>query len=145
MLENIKSFYFIKLSLSLIDEGTKLKIIQHNKKFQNMLDINIINYQIFTEKSTIYLQNGECEVYNIKNNIIIFKGKYVNGKKNGFGKEYYFNGKLKFEGEFLNGEKIRGKEYDKIDGELIFEGEYLNDERWKEKEKNLICMMQKEI
>ena len=32
-----------------------------------------------------------------------FEGEYLNGKKNGKGKEYYFNGKLKFQGEYLNG------------------------------------------
>jgi antitoxin component YwqK of YwqJK toxin-antitoxin module len=68
-------------------------------------------------------------------------------KKNGKGKEYYFNGKLKFEGEYLNGERWIGigydgkgnitfqlkngtgkvKEYQGYDGdELKFDGEYLN-------------------
>ena len=50
----------------------------------------------------------------------------MNGKKNGFGKEYICS-KLLFEGEYLNGEKNgKGKKYD-IDGNLIFEGELLND------------------
>ena len=35
----------------------------------------------------------------------MFEGEYLNGKRNGKGKEYDFNGKLKFEGEFLNGTK----------------------------------------
>ena len=49
----------------------------------------------------------------------------ING--NGKVKEYYsFNGKLKFEGEYLNGLKNgKGKEYG-LFGEIIFEGEYLN-------------------
>jgi len=33
---------------------------------------------------------------------IIFEGEYLNGKRNGKGKEYYNNGKLQFEGEYLN-------------------------------------------
>ena len=36
---------------------------------------------------------------------MIFEGEYLNGKRNGKGKEYYYYGKLKIEGEFLNGEK----------------------------------------
>ena len=32
--------------------------------------------------------------------ILIFEGEYLNGKRNGKGKEYY-NGKLVFEGEYL--------------------------------------------
>ena len=34
---------------------------------------------------------------------VIYEGEYLNGKRNGKGKEYYLNGKLKFEGEYLNG------------------------------------------
>jgi len=39
----------------------------------------------------------------------MFEGEYLNGKRNGKGKEYYVNGKLIFEGEYLNGER-NGKE-----------------------------------
>ena len=50
----------------------------------------------------------------------------LNGKINGKGKEYYFNGNIKFEGEYLNGKKHgKGKDY-KNNGELEFDGEYLN-------------------
>ena len=31
-----------------------------------------------------------------------FEGEYLNGEKNGKGKEYHDNGKLKYEGEYLN-------------------------------------------
>ena len=62
---------------------------------------------------------------------LYFDGEYLNGKRSGKGKEYdhFNNGKLRFEGEYLNDERNgKGKEYNK-DGELIFEGEYLNGER----------------
>ena len=36
---------------------------------------------------------------------MVFEGEYLNGKKNGKGKEYYYNGNLKFEGKYLNGER----------------------------------------
>ena len=81
--------------------------------------------------------------------IIIFEGEYANGKKNGKGKEYYFNGKLKFEGYYINNLKWFGVEYDPINsmvyqinngngflkeydynGKLIYEGEYLNGKKW---------------
>ena len=46
------------------------------------------------------------------------------------GKEYYDNGKLKYKGEYLNGEKEgKGKEYYWNNGKLIFEGEYSNGKR----------------
>ena len=64
--------------------------------------------------------------YDNDGNIIYELNNNINGK----GKEYYYyNDKLKFEGEYLNGEKNgKGKEYD-YDGNLIFEGEYLNGEK----------------
>ena len=63
---------------------------------------------------------------------LIFEGEYMDGKKNGFGTEYYNNGKIKFEGEYQDG-KIngKGKEYDYF-GRLIFEGEYVNNKRIKD-------------
>ena len=41
-----------------------------------------------------------------------FEGEYLNGIRNGKGKEYYNNGELKFEGEYLNGKD--GMEKDMI-------------------------------
>ena len=53
----------------------------------------------------------------------------MNGKRNGKGKEYYFNGLLGFEGEYKNGYKNgKGKEYNS-EGYLIFEGNYKNGEK----------------
>ena len=50
---------------------------------------------------------------------MIFEGEYLNGKRNGKGKEYYDYGKLKFEGEYLNGKRWNGKGYNK-NGEIKF-------------------------
>ena len=69
-----------------------------------------------------------------------FEGEYLNGVRNGKGKEYHKNGEIIFEGDYLNGERQngRGKEYYK-DGILKFEGEYLNGKKM-EKLKNIIKM-----
>ena len=65
--------------------------------------------------------------------IIKFEGEFLNGEKNGKGKEYDILCGLIFEGEYLNNKKNgKGKEYQ--NGELIFEGEYINDKRNKGKE-----------
>ena len=48
-----------------------------------------------------------------------FEGEFLNGKRNGKGKEYGSYGKLKFDGEYLNGLKKEGKEYD-MSGNLIY-------------------------
>ena len=70
--------------------------------------------------------NGLIEEFN-KNGNLEFEGEYLNGKRNGNGKEYDC-GILIFEGDYLNGKRNgKGKEYDY--GELIFEGEYLNDKK----------------
>ena len=50
--------------------------------------------------------------YTRDKNKLIFEGKYLNGKRNGKGKEYYENGKIKFKGKYLNGLKNgKGIEY----------------------------------
>ena len=62
---------------------------------------------------------------------LIFEGEYLNGKRNGKGKEYNRAGNVKFEGEYLNGKrKGKGKEYNSEYYCLIFEGEYLNGLKW---------------
>ena len=48
--------------------------------------------------------NGKVREYNSKSELI-FEGEYLNGKRNGKGKEYE-NGELIFEGEYLNDNKI---------------------------------------
>ena len=77
-----------------------------------------------------------------------FEGEFLNGKRNGKGKEYYFNKKLFFEGEYSNDKKWNGKGYDEngniiyelingngkvkeyyYNGDLEFEGEYINGKR----------------
>ena len=51
---------------------------------------------------------------------MIFEGEYLNGKRNGKGKEYNINGKLIFQGEYLNGKRWNGKGYNK-EGHLEYE------------------------
>jgi len=40
------------------------------------------------------------------NGKLVYEGEYLNGERNGKGKEYYNNGKLEFEGEFLMEKRI---------------------------------------
>ena len=52
--------------------------------------------------------------------------KDANGKMNGLGKLYFYNGNLLYEGQYLNRKRNgQGKQYN-INGDLIFEGEYLH-------------------
>ena len=54
MLKNIKSHYFQKIVFSIIDQGKMMEIIKYNKRLQNMLKINIKNYQAFSGRYIIY-------------------------------------------------------------------------------------------
>ena len=81
------------------------------------------------------MKEYECSYYSN----LMFEGEYINGEKNGKGKEYYGNksmfvNKLKFEGEYLNGERNgNGKEYYE-NAKLKFEGGiYKWRKKWKRK------------
>ena len=56
-MEKIKSLKITKLIFSSLDEGIKLNIIKYNKRMQNKINIEFINYQIFSGKYIIYESN----------------------------------------------------------------------------------------
>ena len=97
-----------------------------------------------TNGNIIYeLKNGTGKVKEYDYGRLEFEGEYLNGKRNGKGKEYDNYSKLKFEGEYLNGKRNgKGKEYD-YNGKLVFEGEYLDGKKWNGKlfdeKSNIIC------
>ena len=51
------------------------------------------------------IKNGNGKVIEYLRNNTIFEGEYINGERNGFGKEYDKDDKLKFEGEFKDDKK----------------------------------------
>ena len=67
------------------------------------------------ENNIIYLLkngNGLIKKYYYDCGELRFEGEYLNGTRNGKGKESYKIGKLEFEGEYLNGKRNgKGKEY----------------------------------
>ena len=127
MLKNTKSKYILKIFFTFVDEKNKLDIIKYNKNMQNILDISLINYKIFSERYIIYGKNGKGKEYNYDDKLL-FEGEYLNKKRNGKGKEYGEYCILIFEGEYINGKRNgKGKEYNY--GKLLFEGEYLNGNR----------------
>ena len=72
-------------------------------------------------------RNGKGKEYDF-NGVLDFEGEYLNDKRNGKGKEYWGDGKLMFEGEYLSNFKIKGKYY--INGKLEFEGEFRYNNKW---------------
>ena len=60
-------------------------------------------------------------------NELIFESEYLNGEKNGKGKEYH-DGKLIFKGEYYKDFRLKGKIY--VNKKLEFEGEFLFDRKY---------------
>ena len=153
MLATIKSSYFTKNIFFILDEKRKLKLIKYNKYLQHKLNIDLINYILFSNKFIVYenktkgneyLRDGDKPKPYDENSdnrkwrrgkklhplgALIYEGEFLNGERNGKGKELGLN-TLKFEGEYLNGKRNgKGKEY--YDRNIIkFEGEYLKGKRW---------------
>ena len=116
----------MKILFLYVDGKQKLKLIKYNKSLQKKIDISLINYKFFSGRYIIYESNGIRKEYYGFNDKLIFEGEYLNGERNGTGKEYDRDGKLIYEGEYLNGKRNgKGKEY-YYNGKLSFEGEYLN-------------------
>ena len=163
--KKIKSNIIIKLIFSFIYEKNKLKIVERNKRLQNILSIDVLNYclwngrllkkvnktgngviisldsnyTLFEGKFKNGMKNGNGKEYIGYFKDLIFEGEYIDNKRNGKGKEYFLNQKLKFEGEYKNGKRNgKGVEYNS-EGEIIFEGEYLNGNRWNGKGKENYC------
>ena len=126
---DIRSKYILDSLFLYLDEKQKLKMIIYNKQLQAKFGVDIKNYKKISGKYKISEKNGIGEEYNLYTNLLVFEGEYLNGKRNGKGKDYYDNGKVEFEGKYLNGKRNgKGKEYD-YDGNLRYGGEYLNGKR----------------
>ena len=138
MLNNIKSKYILKLILSFAEEKTKFKIIKYNKQLQNKLDMTIVTYRTLSGKYIVYEDNNigkkKGKEYDINDNIL-YEGEFLNGERNGKGKEYNysfcFNKTLViFEGEYLHGKRNdKGKEISYFN-KILFKGEFLNGCKW---------------
>ena len=103
-----------------INDILPLKRQYATKKIKTLIHIGFLEQK----KSEIMLGRKEKDEIMCH---LIFEGEYLNGERNGKGKEYDEEGNIIFEGEYLNGKRNgRGKEYNS-EGNIIFEGEYLND------------------
>ena len=128
-LRNIKSKYILEIIFSFMKENEKLNIIKYSKCYQKIFEIDLEYYKLKSGKYIIKGEDGKVREYTLFDKLI-FEGEYLNGKRNGIGKE--FKGKfLLFEGEYLNGKRNgKGTEYDEISRGIKFEGEYLNGKKW---------------
>ena len=128
MLKKVKSAFISKIIFNSLNYKRKLEFFKYNKRLQKQTDLSLINYQYYTGKYIIYETPTKGKEYNGYNDELIYEGEYLNGKKNGKGKEYGRYGEIIFKGYYLNGKRNGpGKEYDSE--QFIFEGNYLNGER----------------
>ena len=140
MLKNIKNHFFIRYCFSFICELKKFKLAKYNKKLQNILNINLEDYKDFSDGRIIFYQESK-EENNINCGGSLNSGaENIEKKRKRKGTESYSN--VFFEGEYINGERNgKGKEYltyvnfsyhseSTIKKVLKFEGEYLNNRRW---------------
>jgi len=128
MLKNISSIYMTKKLLMLLPERKKLELIKYNKNLQLNLKINLIDFRRFSCRYIkIDKKDGKVKEYNSFNDILLYEGEYLNGKRNGQGKEYNIIGNIIFEGEYLNGKRWngRGKEFNDKN-EITYIGGYIN-------------------
>ena len=96
-IRDIKSLYIKKKIFSFLEEKQKLNIILYNKELQKELLVDIEDYKKSSGKYKIGKNDGLVKEYILNTNILIFEGEYLNGKKNGQGKEFYRYDKLKFQ------------------------------------------------
>ena len=137
MITKIKSKVVIKLIFKNIELNIKLKLIKKNKNLQKINNISIYHYKYFSNSYIIYDAKTKGKEYDSYNNKLLFEVEYLNGERNGQGKEYCEEDIMKFEGEYLKGIKNgKGKEY-YLSGEILFEGEYRNGKKWNGKGYNL--------
>ena len=76
MLEKIKSLYITKNIFIYLDEKRKLKLIKYSKILKDKIDINLIDYQLFTGRYIIYESNTRGKEYNGFDDTILFEGEY---------------------------------------------------------------------
>jgi len=82
LIKTIKSeLPIIENIFSFLEEHTKLFIIVHNKKYQNLLGLDINYYKNKSGKYRIIEKNGICKEYTLDENKLIFEGEFKNGKK----------------------------------------------------------------
>ena len=128
MLENIKSDYIVKLLFTFLLHKRKLRIARYNKQLQKKLDINLIFYKNMTNKYIIYEKKGIGKEYNLWGKLL-FKGRYHNGERNGYGEE---SSKI-YKGDYKDG-KRNGYGEENFNFH-IFKGYFKNDKYWNGKYK----------
>ena len=97
---DIKSPLILKKVFSFLYENIKYEILKHNKNYQNFFSLNIDSYKKLSGRYKRDGINGFGQEFLLEDDDLIFEGEYLNGKRNGKGKEYYYDKKVEYEGEY---------------------------------------------
>ena len=111
---------------SLIYNKRQLKLVKYNKRFQSIINVNLDHYKIYSEKYILYKGVGKWNEFNSSDDRLIYEGEYLNGLRNGVGKEYDKKGRVIFEGEYIDGKRWDGilkTFYD--NGNILLDCEYI--------------------
>ena len=128
----VKSQYILKKIFLILSDKKKLFLTRYNRFYHELLGINIEYYKNISGKLRLMGKNGFGKELKLSSFDLLYKGYFLNGKKDGYGKEYKGN-VLIFEGEYKNGKRNgKGIEYSP-ENKIVFEGEYKEGKYWKGK------------
>ena len=140
----IKSSYILQMPFLMLGSKRLLKLLKYSKKFQQKFELGISNYKEFSGRYIIYENTKVGKEYDSFTHKLLYEGEFLNGERDGCGKEYYcinnigndgeclvqkdfeienqkiYDGKLKFDGVFKLGRKLNGKGYNEL-GQEIYE------------------------
>ena len=86
MLENIKSYIFLKKPFSLLLINKKLKLIKYSKSLQKRRNLDLNDYKDFSGRYIIFESKERRKGKEYDNNgRLIYCGEYLDGKKHGTG------------------------------------------------------------
>ena len=108
MIKKIRASFIVKTIFQYLIDERKFKLIIYNKGIKKILNIDILDYKRFSGKYIIYEKDGFAKEFNGHDRHLIYEGEYLNGKRNGKGKEYDDNNELIYVGNYLNGLKWCG-------------------------------------
>ena len=129
MLANITSTIFHNLLFSHIFKNKELDIVKYNKNFQEKLGLSLKHYKIMSKKFIIYEKKNYGKEYLGVSGNLLYEGEFINGRRNGKGKEYDIQGQLIYEGDYKNGKKEGIGILYTNDNVPIYEGEFKNGKR----------------
>ena len=61
----------------------QLKLVKYNKRLQNIINVNLDHYKLFSGKYTLYKGIGIWKEFNSSDDKLIYEGNFLNGQRNG--------------------------------------------------------------